>query len=310
MSADTPPSGPQGAGSAGGVGAASPGGALGLLTGVFGKGVAGYATLLIFSLTTITGSMYVLSTRETGRAIRAVAQFEGSSFEVQTAADFQADSGAKTGVVQFENGTVRTVREAITNLAGAIRAVSSTLVDEARREDAARAAAQSARASAFGLSADTQLAVQAPAISADTLRSIAQGNTAAIPTVVPTTAPSTAPGIGPGTGSSSSAPSAPLTPTTPPSQPASIPIIPATVPPAATTSAPLPANPTATPVPQVATSVPPTQTPSGGGDSSSPSGPAAPSGPSAPGPATAPTQAPGSSGPSEAAPTAASAPAV
>ncbi|HEU5316607.1 MAG TPA: hypothetical protein VFX49_10890, partial [Chloroflexota bacterium] len=135
------------------------------LAGFFTQGVGGYATLLVFSLATITGSMYVISAREAGLALNASVLYEGSELGTGNQADFKPEISVRTLIVQFEGGVAVGVREAVTNLAGAIRAVSSNIIAEAQREDALRAAALAARQSAFGLSADAQLAAGALVIT-------------------------------------------------------------------------------------------------------------------------------------------------
>jgi len=209
----------------------------------FGKEVAGYAALLIFSLATITGSMYVLSSRESALAIRATRVFEGNQFGIENSADFRPESGVRTVIVQFQGGVVSNVRDAITNLAGAIRAVSSNIIDEARREDAARP-------SAFGLSADTALAAQAPALNAAAVGALAGGQQPTVSAAAPT------------------APTAPAAPT--PGAAAVQPIVPpaaataSPAPPPAPTTAPAVIQPTlaSTTQPSAAsTQVPPTATP-------------------------------------------------
>lgn len=157
-----------------------------VLRRLLGKEASAYAALMVFSLGAITGSMYVLSTSQSQASIRAAAVFQGSTFETTASADFSSDIGVRTSVVQFQDGVIAAVRSAVTNLAGSIRAVSSNIIAEAQKEDAARTAAQAAKGSVFGLSADTQLAAQAQALGADTIKNIAAGLQSALqPTAVP-----------------------------------------------------------------------------------------------------------------------------
>src|SRR5688500_18141748 len=155
----------------------------------FTQGAVGYATLLTFSLATITGSMFVLSTRQSNEVIFGTQRLANSALSTGASADFKPETPVRTVIVNFEGGVATGLREAVTNLAGAIRAVSSNIIAEALREDAARAAAQAARASAFGLSADSQLVAQAPPLPAGALG----GGTPATPVPpAPTTPPATA----------------------------------------------------------------------------------------------------------------------
>src|SRR5688500_3393205 len=133
--------------------------------------------------------MYVLSTQQANEVILATSRFNHSTIAIENQADFKAETQVRTVIVNFEGGVATGLREAVTNLAGAIRAVSSNIIAEALREDAARAAAQAARASAFGLSADSQLVAQAPPLPAGALG----GGTPATPVPpAPTTPPATA----------------------------------------------------------------------------------------------------------------------
>src|SRR5215207_544969 len=142
------------------------GGFFGFLGTFFTQGVGGYATLLVFSVATITGSMYVVAARQADEALTASLHYEGSELRTPNPgqADFKPEISVRTVIVQFEGGIAVGVRDAVTNLAGAIRAVSSNIIAEAQREDALRAAALAARNSAFGLSADAQLAANAQVI--------------------------------------------------------------------------------------------------------------------------------------------------
>src|SRR5688500_18036336 len=213
----------------------------------FTQGAVGYATLLTFSLATITGSMFVLSTRQSNEVIFGTQRLANSALSTGASADFKPETPVRTVIVNFEGGVATGLREAVTNLAGAIRAVSSNIINEALREDAARAAALAARPSAFGLSADSQLAAGAGALGVPVLPPQPTAipvvpTTAATAPVVPTTAPP-APTAAPPT---QAPPASTALPPTQPTQPTAVPATP--VPP---TGTPLPPAPTATPVPQL-----------------------------------------------------------
>jgi hypothetical protein len=232
-----------------------PAGLAKIVATIFGKEVAGYAALLVFSLATITGSMYVLASRESDAAIRATAKFAGGEFSTEARADFTADTGVRTVIVQFDNGIATSLRDTFTVLAGSIRAVSSNLIDEARREDAARALAQAARSSTFGLSADTQVAAAAPVLSAAAVQTAVSGSGPPAATAVPTQVPTLVPTLVP-----TAPPAATIQPTNPPA--------PTSQPTQAVALTQTPTQATTTPVPPTATARP-TDTPrssDGGGE--------------------------------------------
>src|SRR5688500_9447185 len=138
--------------------------------------------------------MYVLSTQQANEVILATSRFNHSTIAIENQADFKAETQVRTVIVNFEGGIATGLREAVTNLAGAIRAVSSNIISEAQREDAARAAASAARPSAFGLSADTQIVAQAPALAAAGLGAVTPPSPPVVPTLAPA-APTTSPGV-------------------------------------------------------------------------------------------------------------------
>ena len=213
-----------------------------------GSEVASYAALLVASLVTIMGSMYVLSTREDSRTLLQVATFKGGALGSENQADFRSDAGIRSVVIQFQDGVVADLKDKVTNLAGAITAVSTKLVDEVRAEDAARAAALAASKNAFGQSEAAALAAQVQP-------------TVTRPTVVPTQAPATAPAQQP------QSTTIVVQPTTEP--PTAVPPtlvprvntpIPATQPPATAVPATSTSVPTATPKPPTATRTPQPET--------------------------------------------------
>ena len=215
------------------------------LASFFSQGVVGYATLLVFSLATITGSMYVLASHEADVAINAHVTFKESEFATGSLADFKPEISVNTIIIDFQDGVAKGVRDRLTSLAGAIKAVSSNIIAEAQREDALRAAANAARPSAFGLGADAALAASSSAL-------VPPPPSAPIPTIAPAAA-------APATATTAPPPPSPIppTPTSPP--------VPTQAPPFVPSATLAPEAPTLTPVPPTATPLPPapaqTQTP-------------------------------------------------
>ena len=126
--------------------------------------ITSYVGLVIGSLVVILVAMNALAAAQTAWLLGRPASFSLISFAPLELADYTQQLEARSIVISFENGVAGGLREAVTSLAATIPVVSQRLVDEARRDDQARASLASG--SAFGLSADSARAVAAQAVAA------------------------------------------------------------------------------------------------------------------------------------------------
>jgi hypothetical protein len=228
-----------------------------------------YVGLVLGSLVVILVSMNFVATAQARDALFRVLRFEQISFVAQERADYTTQTEARSVVVRFDRGVADSLREVVTSLAGSLTSVSSRVIDEARREDAVRAAAL-ANGGGFGLSADAARAVASQAVTAaglslpnlgDGRGSGATGGGSVVIDFVgmPTRSPTSVPAAG----AASVTPSATSTPQQSPT-PSRTPT--AFAPGAQATSTPIPdrGTPSATPSPAADRTPTPTATPTTG----------------------------------------------
>ncbi|HET7770401.1 MAG TPA: hypothetical protein VFN74_16620, partial [Chloroflexota bacterium] len=126
--------------------------------------ITSYVGLVIGSLVVILVAMNAMAAAQTTWLLERASSYSLISFAPLDLADYTQQIEARSIVISFENGVAGGLREAVTSLAAAIPVVSQRLVDEARRDDQARATLASG--GAFGLSADAARAVASQAVAA------------------------------------------------------------------------------------------------------------------------------------------------
>lgn len=135
--------------------------------------VGSYVGLVVLPLLVVVLSMNALSANQQTWHLFRRMLFPDASFRPLESGDYRAGGDVRSIVVRFENGVASQLREAITSLTQRIQPVSRAIIDEARRDDAARAGL--AQSSQFGLSADTARAVAAPPLTAGDQRGTGLG---------------------------------------------------------------------------------------------------------------------------------------
>lgn len=138
--------------------------------------VATYGGLLVLSVTLISGAMFALSGREVAIRLGMSSSFTGASFAADDRANYKADAPARSVAISFEGG-VQAAAAQVVAASNVLSAVSGKIVEEIRRDEAARvqvvqAQIQSQQGSGFRLSDDTALSAQAPVLRAEMVREV------------------------------------------------------------------------------------------------------------------------------------------